>query len=201
MMPKRKKHRIPPDPEGMNDDRSSWAQTAIDAFMAETGVDEEDAIGDLVADLMHWCDRNGYSFPAELNRGRWHYDEETNGEGKQHGVVAVLTAAVYEVGDINDNPTKPVRRPVNVIEVTIGKGKKKIEKRLQCPDCLSPDGDDFQDYEDLLSYRDLIEFDGTTLVIEAESQTCDDGENSRLNCQKCDGDFDYPKGVEIEYGS
>src|SRR5579863_5577143 len=53
---------LPPDPEEMNDARSDWAAAAIDAFRDETGTDLEDAVSDLLADLMHWCGRNGQSF-------------------------------------------------------------------------------------------------------------------------------------------
>ncbi|MBC7855281.1 MAG: hypothetical protein IAF94_17775 [Pirellulaceae bacterium] len=71
---------LPPDPEGMNDKRSAWADTAIRAFQIETGSDDEDALGDLLADLMHWSDRNNYDFEAALTRGRGHYEAETMGE-------------------------------------------------------------------------------------------------------------------------
>jgi hypothetical protein len=72
--------RVPPDPERMNDKRSAWAATALAAFIDETGTDEEDAVCDLTADLMHWCDRHGYDFAAELARGQAHYEAETSGQ-------------------------------------------------------------------------------------------------------------------------
>lgn len=76
-MPRPFPRRVPPDPERMNGKRSAWAATALAAFIDETGTDEEDAVCDLVADLIHWCDRHGYDFDAELDRGRSHYDAET----------------------------------------------------------------------------------------------------------------------------
>jgi hypothetical protein len=69
---------MPPDSDGMNDKRTHWAFVALMAFMAETGTDREDAVCDLVCDLMHWCDRNGMIFDAELERARWHYGAETS---------------------------------------------------------------------------------------------------------------------------
>lgn len=72
--------KLPPDPESMNHKRAAWAGTAINAFIAETGTDEENAIGDLLGDLMHWCDRNGYDMDAALERARGHYEAETGGE-------------------------------------------------------------------------------------------------------------------------
>ena len=71
---------LPPDPDGMNDDRSTWAGRALAVFMHITGTEEEDALGDLLADLMHWADRNQFDFDAALERARGHYDAETAGE-------------------------------------------------------------------------------------------------------------------------
>ena len=49
---------LPADPEDMNDDRSEWAAEALSAFQRVTGTEDEDALGDLLCDLMHSCDRN-----------------------------------------------------------------------------------------------------------------------------------------------
>lgn len=68
---------LPPDPEGMNEKRSSWAQDALDRFMRVTGTDREDVLTDLLGDLLHWCDRNGVDFDNELRKGRSHYEAET----------------------------------------------------------------------------------------------------------------------------
>jgi hypothetical protein len=76
----RKPSALPPDPDNLNDDRSAWAGFAWATFMRLTGIDEEDALGDLLADLMHWCDRNHYDFQAALIRARGHYEAETLGE-------------------------------------------------------------------------------------------------------------------------
>lgn len=71
---------LPPDPENMNDSRAEWAGLALSAFMERTGADQEDALGDLLGDLMHWSDRNNFDFELALERARWHYDAETSGE-------------------------------------------------------------------------------------------------------------------------
>jgi hypothetical protein len=70
---------LPPDPDGENDRRADWAEAAIVRFCDATGTDLAlaDAVCDLVADLMHWCDRNGQEFDRELARARYHYDAET----------------------------------------------------------------------------------------------------------------------------
>ena len=68
---------LPPDPEDRNDDRAAWANDAILAFVAATRTDKEDAAADLIADLGHWCDRNGLNFLTQVRRGLRHYAEET----------------------------------------------------------------------------------------------------------------------------
>lgn len=69
---------LPPDPEGLNDDRSSWAGIAIAAFMAATNTEPENALSDLLCDLMHWADRRGECFDSRLEHARHHYAEETS---------------------------------------------------------------------------------------------------------------------------
>lgn len=67
---------LPPDPEGMNDRRSEWAGHALATFVEATGCDWPDSLGDLLANLMHWCDRNDFVFDAALYRARMHYEAE-----------------------------------------------------------------------------------------------------------------------------
>ena len=70
--------RLPADPEGMNDARSDWADSALEAFQGRTGTEPEDAVADLLCDLMHWCDRNSdEGFDVALTRARVAYDAET----------------------------------------------------------------------------------------------------------------------------
>lgn len=71
---------LPPDPENMNGDRAKWAQAALRTFRKATGADAEEALGDLITDLMHWSDRSGFDFDAALERARTHYEAETAGE-------------------------------------------------------------------------------------------------------------------------
>jgi len=69
--------RLPPDPEGQNDDRSEWAHRAILAFENATRTDREDALTDLLCNLHHWADRYGQDFDAMLCRSQMHYEAET----------------------------------------------------------------------------------------------------------------------------
>jgi hypothetical protein len=71
---------LPPDPENMNDARANWALAALRVFHNETGVDEGDALSDLLCDLMHLADRKGWDFDHELERARMHYEAETLSE-------------------------------------------------------------------------------------------------------------------------
>lgn len=70
-------YKLPPDPDGKNNDRAQWAEAAISAFEAETGTDRADALADLLADLMHWCDRTGDSFDVAIKRAKRNYKDET----------------------------------------------------------------------------------------------------------------------------
>ena len=72
--------KLPPDPEQMNDKRSTWADEALATFMKTTGTDMEDALSDLLADLRHWADRHGQNYDREAIRAECHYEAETNEE-------------------------------------------------------------------------------------------------------------------------
>lgn len=75
---------LPPDPEGKNEERAAWALHAVKAFQDATGRGDETAIGDLLCNLMHLCDRMRDRYqrggPA-LSQAGMHYEAETmNGE-------------------------------------------------------------------------------------------------------------------------
>ncbi len=63
-----------------NDERAAWAAKALAVFQEETGADLPELVGDLLVDLMHWCDRNNHDFDAALFRARDHYAAEVKGE-------------------------------------------------------------------------------------------------------------------------
>ena len=71
---------LPPDPDGQNDNRADSAESALVLFRQKTGLDtegdKEAALRDLLANLMHWCDRYGQDFDYELVQGRNHYVAE-----------------------------------------------------------------------------------------------------------------------------
>lgn len=64
---------MPPDPEGMNEERAELAAQALDLI-----DDGAEAICDLLANLMHWCDRQpGIDFDAQLKIAKQHHWAET----------------------------------------------------------------------------------------------------------------------------
>jgi hypothetical protein len=74
-MPKRN---LPPDPEKMNRRHAESAGAALRHYQSVTGADCESALGDLLADLMHWSDRNNFDFDLALSRAQGHYEAETS---------------------------------------------------------------------------------------------------------------------------
>jgi len=89
--------RLPPDPEYMNDNRATWAGAALKRFQSITGTDDEDALSDLLGDLMHWSDRNNFDFDAAMAHARMHYKAET-------AALPALDLALYDAVEI-----QPVR--------------------------------------------------------------------------------------------
>ena len=72
---------LPSDPDGKNNDRAAWAKIALDAFMKETRTDLEDALCDLLCDLMHLSDREPFDFEAALRHAQDLYLAETGQPG------------------------------------------------------------------------------------------------------------------------
>ena len=85
--------KLPPDPEHRNDLRALQAATTLADFREVTGTEPEDAICDLIAKLAHHGDRAGLNLSNEIRLALMHYDEETNGKGRQfHGISLDLPA-------------------------------------------------------------------------------------------------------------
>lgn len=72
---------VPPDPDGHKENRAAWAFIALRAFCDECRTDWDDALTDLLCDLMHLADREpSFDFGLALERAQRHYDAETAGE-------------------------------------------------------------------------------------------------------------------------
>ena len=66
-----------------NEDRAEWAHQAIETFQAAThmqGEDDATIIGDLLANIMHYCRLNDIDFEARLANGRMHFEAEVEEE-------------------------------------------------------------------------------------------------------------------------
>lgn len=84
---------LPPDPETMNDARAEWARRCLVVMSEETGVDPEDALQDLLCNLMHLADRTeGMDFADSLEQARRHYAEETAAEVPADDIAADFRA-------------------------------------------------------------------------------------------------------------
>lgn len=59
-----------------NAQRAEWAGDALLRFISLTRTDEEDALGDLLGGLMHFCAQNNMDFLAHLNQGALHFQAE-----------------------------------------------------------------------------------------------------------------------------
>jgi hypothetical protein len=106
--------KLPPDPEGKNDDRAAWAMTALSAFERETGTDEQHAVADLLCDLMHLYDRKGWDFDADLERARDHYTAETLPDTGDLLAAARLVIQRWPSGDL----AEAVRRLEAAVNLT-----------------------------------------------------------------------------------
>jgi hypothetical protein len=93
---------LPPDPENRNDERSEWAESALLTFQKMTGVDDDDALADLLCDLMHLADRKGWHFEAEMERAQAHYEAETTPEAPALLAAAQLVLDRWSSGDLAD---------------------------------------------------------------------------------------------------
>jgi hypothetical protein len=77
----------------------------LKTFIAETGCDREDSLGDLLADLMHWADIGSFDFDAALLRARDHYLVEKIEEAATPAAAPDLLAALTQaVAALNTAP-------------------------------------------------------------------------------------------------
>jgi hypothetical protein len=71
---------LPPDPHKSNDRSAAVAGRVMALYRELTNSDDDSALADLLADLMHWHDRNGNpneSFTRVVERACDYYAEET----------------------------------------------------------------------------------------------------------------------------
>lgn len=59
-----------------NQRRAARASIALAAYRTATRTHPDDALCDLLADLMHWASQNGFDFMADYDMARCHFDAE-----------------------------------------------------------------------------------------------------------------------------
>jgi hypothetical protein len=59
-----------------NERRAKWADKALTSFQRETLCDREDALPDLLCDLMHLANQEGWDFDKALHRARSNHEAE-----------------------------------------------------------------------------------------------------------------------------
>ena len=68
--------RLPEDPAADTERRADRGRELLDRYMALTGTDEDAALGDLLADLRHLANRDGYDYGlADARAESRHADE------------------------------------------------------------------------------------------------------------------------------
>lgn len=86
--------RLPEDPAADTERRADRGRKLLERYMAMTGTDEDAVLGDLLADLRHMADRDGYDYGLADARAESYHVEET---GRQ--AAGSWSARVRKVGD------------------------------------------------------------------------------------------------------
>ena len=82
-------------PEGLDTERrADRGRELLERYMAVTGTDEDAALGDLLADLRHMADRDGYDYELADARAESYHAEETAQQAS-----GSWSTRVREVGD------------------------------------------------------------------------------------------------------
>jgi hypothetical protein len=82
----------------VNEGRADWAKAAIDTFRNASGTDADDAIGDLIVDLLHLGRRSVKNFNAKpfLDGNLQRFQIEESQEG---GRVAYVGIKAFDAND------------------------------------------------------------------------------------------------------
>ncbi len=85
-----------------NRTRAAWAEACVRVFTQHTGCDREDALGDLLCDLMHWSFQHSFDMAAALDRALGHFEAELLEEGQ---VPPHPIASLAEIGRLRPAAT------------------------------------------------------------------------------------------------
>jgi hypothetical protein len=84
------------DLDGENGSRALRGSDAVRGFQSSTHCDDDDALSDLLADLMHHSDREGPDFTAALQRATLSYELDTAMTGQRDDTVARVLRGLLE---------------------------------------------------------------------------------------------------------
>ena len=85
--------RLPEDPAADIERRADRGRELLGRYMAVTGADDDAALGDLLADLRHLADRDGYDYGLADARAESYHADETEQQAS-----GSWSARVQEVG-------------------------------------------------------------------------------------------------------
>jgi hypothetical protein len=60
----------------LNEEQVTRAREIVRAFNPQE-TDQETNLSDILCNLMHFCDAEGWNFNAQIERGRFHYEAES----------------------------------------------------------------------------------------------------------------------------
>jgi hypothetical protein len=92
-----------------NLDRADWAASALRHFQSTNGTEHDDALPDLLCDLMHCADARNYDFDAALHTARMHYQAECEDENS----TVRLPQAVRDLVDAFELQTERARAVID----------------------------------------------------------------------------------------
>lgn len=93
-----------------NSSRADYAESAVGAFRIDCKGDKEDAIADLICNLLHLAKRQGMEPLAELRRGLNHYVcESFDDDGMSHEAAVTITVSARRYGEYGGWKPWPIK--------------------------------------------------------------------------------------------
>lgn len=91
-----------------NLNRAESAQAALSHFQSTTGTEHDNALPDLLCDLLHWSNRENVNFDKALDTARMHYEAE-RAEQDANDQQETLSQPVQDLIDALEHQTEAAR--------------------------------------------------------------------------------------------